>query len=49
VVSGGQDGTIFIYRVSEIPNSSVGKFSRRTQELGEKLVREEREMKKLQE
>jgi hypothetical protein len=49
VVSGGDDGTIFIYRVSEIANSNVGKFSRRTQELAEKLVRDEREMKKLQE
>ena len=47
VVSGGVDGTIFIYRVSEVPNSMVGKFSRRSKELGEKLIREERDMKKL--
>lgn len=47
VITGGEDGTIFIYRVSEVPNNAVGKFTRRSIELRDKLVREERNLKKL--
>lgn len=36
MVSIGQDGTIFVYRVSEVPNKNVGSWSRKIENLQEK-------------
>jgi hypothetical protein len=36
MVSIGQDGTIFVYKVSEVPNKNVGSWSRKIENLREK-------------
>ena len=36
MVSVGDDGTIFVYRVSEVPNKNVGSWSRKIENLREK-------------
>lgn len=43
VVSAGQDGTIFVYRVTEKPNEEVGAFSKKNDERTEKFNRMQRD------
>ena len=40
VISSGADGTLFVYKVSEVPNSRIGKFSKKTKERVEEMARE---------
>ena len=43
LVSVGDDGTVFVYRVGEVPNTSIGNY---TKKINEKIENYERELRK---